>query len=291
MIAISALFFLQGARLSRDAVLRGIGHWRLHAAIGATTFVVFPILGMVMAGCFPRLLPRLLWTGVLFVTSLPSTVQSSVALTSVAEGNVAGAICAATTSNLVGIILAPLIFDTMSAAHGGQLNISAVGQVALELLVPFIAGHMLRPWIGDWAGRNRAILSVTDRGAILLVVYGAFSAAVVHGIWTTLPPATVAALILVVVLLLVSVLLFTLMVSRAMRFHPEDEVAAVFCGSQKSLVSGVPIANVLFPAASVGQVLIPLMAYYQIQLLVCAWLARRYAVARHSEPVPLAVPE
>ena len=50
----------------------------------------------------------------------------------------------------------------------------------------------------------------------------------------------------------------------------------------KSLVSGVPIANVLFSGATVGPALLPLMLYYPIQLVVYAWLARRYASASAS---------
>src|SRR5580658_8332892 len=175
-LAISALFFLQGARLSRDAVLRGMTHWRLHAAIGATTFVLFPLIGLSLLAMFPDLLPRPLWLGVLFVCALPSTVQSSIALTSMARGNVSAAICAATLSNVVGVALAPLLFGAMSHLHGRGIDAGAILQVGMQLLLPFLAGHLLRPWLGAWAERNRKLLSITDRGSILLIVYTAFSA-------------------------------------------------------------------------------------------------------------------
>lgn len=165
-LAITTLFFLQGARLSREAVMQGMMHWRLHAFIATTTFVLFPLLGLGLLGAFPHLLPRPLWLGVLFVCVLPSTVQSSIALTSIARGNVAAAICSATASNIGGIVLAPLMFGAMSNLHGGGTNLRGVGQVALQLLLPFIAGHLLRPWIGRWAERNRGLLSVTDRSSI-----------------------------------------------------------------------------------------------------------------------------
>jgi sodium/bile acid cotransporter 7 len=275
-LAITALFFLQGARLSREAVMQGMTHWRLHAVIATTTFVLFPLLGLGLLVTFPHLLPRPLWMGVLFVCVLPSTVQSSIALTSIARGNVAAAICSATASNIGGIMLAPLMFGAMSNLHGGGTNLRGVGQVALQLLLPFIAGHLLRPWIGRWAERNRGLLSVTDRSSILIVVYTAFSAAVVRGIWQQVPPLTLGVLALVMALLLASALLVVLLVSRALGFDRGDEVALVFCGSQKSIVSGVPIANALVSGAAIGPILLPIMLYHPMQLLVCTWIARFY---------------
>jgi sodium/bile acid cotransporter 7 len=162
--AIGSLFFLQGARLSRDAVVAGITHWRLHATIAAVTFVAFPLIGWCLAELFPHLLPRTLWLGVLFLCALPSTVQSSIALTSIAQGNVAGAICSATASNVFGIALTPLILAVLSRRHGAGIAVHNIELVVLELLVPFAIGHALRPRIGGWAERNRKVLAITDRG-------------------------------------------------------------------------------------------------------------------------------
>ena len=277
--AIATLFFLQGARLSRAAILDGITCWRLHAMIATTTFVLFPLTGLGLSAAFPTALPPLLWTGVLFLCALPSTVQSSIALTSMAKGNVAGAICSATASNVVGIALTPLIFGVLSRVHGGGVSLDGAGQVFCELLVPFVAGHLLRPRIGDWVESHRRVLSFTDRASILLVVYGAFSAAVVHGIWHQLPPTVLSLLMLIVAFILAIVLLSIKVASAALDFGKQDSIAATFCGSQKSLVSGVPMASALFSAAAIGPVLIPIMIYYPMQLVVCAWLARHYAVA------------
>lgn len=279
VVAIAALFFLQGARLSRGAVVLGMTHWRLHAAIGATTFVLFPLLGLGLLAAAPHLLPQPLFLGVLFVCALPSTVQSSIALTSIAGGNVPGAVCAATVSNIGGIALAPLLFGAMSKLRGAGIDLMAIWQVGLQLLLPFAAGHALRPWIGAWAERNRAVLSVTDRSSILLIVYSAFSAAVVRGIWQQVPPARLAELALLMMILLGLILLITTLVSRSLGLARDDEAALVFCGSQKSLVSGVPIANALVSGAALGPLLLPIMLYHPLQIFVCAWLARRYSSA------------
>ena len=279
IVAIATLFFLQGARLSRAAILNGITCWRLHATIATTTFVLFPLTGLALSAAFPTLLPPPLWMGVFFLCALPSTVQSSIALTSMANGNVAGAICSATASNVAGIALTPLIFGALSRVHGGGVSLDGAGQVICELLVPFIAGHWLRPWIGGWVEGHRRVLSFTDRGSILLVVYGAFSAAVVHGVWHELPPTVLLLLTFIVAFILAIVLAGTKLASITLGFGKQDTIAAVFCGSQKSLVSGVPMASALFSAAAMGPVLIPMMLYYPMQLVVCAWLARRYAAA------------
>ncbi len=283
-IATALLFFMQGARLSRDAIINGLTHWRIHSVTAATTFVIFPVIGLGLSLLLPTLLPPVLWKGVLFACALPSTVQSSIALTSIAEGNVAAAVCSATMSSLAGIVLSPLLFSMMSRLHGGGINADGIWQVILQLLVPFAVGHLSRPWIGAWAARNRAVLTVTDRGSILLVVYTAFSAAVVHGIWHQVPVATLGILGGVMALLLAGGLLITTMGGHAMALQRVDEIAVVFCGSQKSLVVGVPMASALLGSASVGPLLLPIMIYHPLQLVVCAWLARRYATMPAGMP-------
>lgn len=280
--AISSLFFLQGARLSREAIVAGITHWRLHAAIASATFILFPLIGLALVGMAHHL-PAALRTGLLFVAVLPSTVQSSIALTSIGRGNVAGAVCAASASNLLGIILTPLMLGALLSVHGGGVDLGGIAKILLELFVPFVLGHALQPQIGAWVDRNRGVLAVTDRGSILLVVYTAFSAAVMHGIWSQLPVPALAAIVVADVVLLAAGLTAMTLFCRLSGMSHADEVAIVFCGSQKSLVTGVPIANVLFAASSAGIVLVPIMIYYQLQLFVCAWLARRYAAA--AEPV------
>ncbi|HEY2618419.1 MAG TPA: bile acid:sodium symporter family protein [Acetobacteraceae bacterium] len=277
LFAIASLFFLQGARLSRESILAGMTNWKLHAAIAATTFALFPVLGTALIAMMPHALDRTLVLGVLFLCALPSTVQSSIALTSIAQGNVAGAVCAATASSLIGMVFTPLLFGFMSRVRGGGIDISGMWQVFAELLLPFAAGHLLRPWIGLWAGRNKKLLAITDRGSILIVVYTAFSAAVMHGIWHQVPPVMLATLAAIVATLLAIGLLITSAGARVCGFAHADEVALVFCGSQKSLVAGIPIASVLFGGPMLGVVVLPIMIYHPLQLVVCAWLARRYA--------------
>jgi sodium/bile acid cotransporter 7 len=284
--AIALLFFMHGVRLSREAVSAGMGHWRLHLTILAVTFGLFPLIGLGLYAALPDLMPRPLWLGVLFVCILPSTVQSSIAFTSIARGNVSAAVCAAAASNLIGMALTPILAGLILQQHGGGPTLAQVGKILVQLLLPFAAGQLLRPRLGAWAERNRRLVSITDRGSILLVVYTSFSAAVVQGVWAQLPPARLFVLALVLAAILAVALLITTFGARLMGFSKEDEIAIVFCGSKKSLASGVPMANVLFAGSTVGLTVLPLMIFHQIQLMVCAGLARRYA-KRDRRPEPL----
>jgi sodium/bile acid cotransporter 7 len=279
-IGIVLLFFLHGAKLSREALWDGARNWRLHLAVLAVTFAVFPLLGLGLS----HLVAGPVAAGILFLTLLPSTVQSSIAFTAIARGNVAAAVCSASFSNLIGIVVTPLLVAWLMGA-AGSISFESVEAIVLQLLVPFVAGHLLRPWIGDWVARRKKLLTMVDRGSILLVVYSAFGAAVVEGLWHRLSPGDLGIVAVVCTVLLVLVLAVTWGLGRAMGLTREDAIVLQFCGSKKSLASGVPMAGVLFAPAQVGVILLPVMLFHQIQLIACAMIARRHA-DRATEPPP-----
>ncbi|MEV6646592.1 bile acid:sodium symporter family protein [Amycolatopsis sp. NPDC051371] len=285
-IAVGLLFFLYGARLSTQEALDGLRHWRLHALVLAATFVLFPLLGLALFLLPPSVLPAQLAAGVLFLAVLPSTVQSSIAFTSIARGNVAAAICSASLSNLAGIVLTPLLVALLLSGDGAGVDGSAVLGIVLQLLAPFVAGQLARRWIGEWITRNSAPLKLFDRGSILLVVYTAFSAGMVEGIWHRLDAGHLLVLLGICCVLLAAVLGATSWSARLLGFARADRITIVFCGSKKSLASGLPMATVLFGHAQVGLIVLPLMLFHQIQLIVCATLARRYATSSVPELVP-----
>jgi len=282
MAAIALLFFLHGAKLSRSAILGGLTNWRLHLFVLAATFGLFPLLGLALREVAELVLVPGLAAGLLFLTLLPSTVQSSIAFTSIARGNVPAAVCSASASNLIGIGLTPLLVAALMGG-AGRVSGAEVWTIVLQLLVPFVAGHLSRPLTGGFVERRRALLSLVDRGSILLVVYTAFSAAVVEGLWTRLPAWQLVLVGLLCALLLAVAMLLVSLLSRRLGFDAPDRIAILFCGSKKSLASGVPMAGVLFPAAQVGAIILPLMIFHQLQLLVCASLAQRYAGRATSE--------
>lgn len=281
-IGIGLVFFLHGARLQRDVVLAGIRHWRLHGFILATTFLIYPALGFGVTELLPGSFAQPLVIGLLFLCLLPSTVQSSIALTSVAGGNVTGAVCSATASNLLGMFLTPALVGVLMHREGVGLNLDSLGPILFQLLLPFIAGQILQPFIGEFIRAQRKLLSFVDRGAILMVVYLAFSSAVIAGLWSQVSFGALATVFALCFVLLGLVVAFTIYGARWLGFTKEDEIAIVYCGSLKSLVSGIPIANVLFAGPDLGLIVLPLMLFHQIQLIGGAFLARHYAARPRS---------
>lgn len=280
-IAIGLLFFLHGARLSRDTVVAGILHWRLHLTILLTTFAIFPILGLMIGFIPENILAAPLYMGILFLCVLPSTVQSSIAFTSMAGGNVPAAIVAASGSNIFGMFLTPLLVGLLFSATGagGGFSWDALESILLQLLLPFVVGQILQPWIGNWIRSKKKILAPVDRGSILMVVYLAFSEAVMEGLWHTFSVADIAVVIIVDMVLLAVVICITMFGARLLGFNKEDEITITFCGSKKSLASGVPMANAIFAnqSSSIGAIVLPLMLFHQIQLMACAVIAQKYA--------------
>lgn len=272
---IMVMFFMQGLKLERRAILDNMRNWQLQGLVLACTFALFPALGLGLHALAPGLMENSLWLGVLFLCCLPSTVQSSIALTSLANGNVAASICAATLSNIAGIFITPALVSLVLHTHGVWSAHAIIG-ITVQLLLPFVAGQLLQPFLYKWAHRNKKIISVTDRSSIILVVYTAFSHAVVEGIWLQLSARHIATLIAVDTGLLLAVLTLTLMTGKIFGFSSKDEVSLILCGSKKSLASGVPMANVLFPASAAGFVILPLILYHQIQLFLCTLIARHY---------------
>ena len=283
VVTIVLLFFFHGAKLARDQVIAGLTHWRLHLTILASTFIFFPLLALLGFRVWPGLLPHDLWIGMLFLCTLPSTVQSAIAFVSMARGNVPAAIASASASQMLGILLTPLLMGLMAGAHGGGVNLRGISEIAAQILLPFVVGHLLRPWIGGWIGRHKTLIGITDRSTIIVAVYGAFSAAVLEGLWHKLPPATLALLVAVNAVVLAIGLGFTWGLGRALGFERADRITIQFCGTKKSLLQGVPMAKVLFPGPQTGVILLPIMLFHQMQLMACAFIARRYGTQPEAE--------
>ncbi|WP_293677243.1 bile acid:sodium symporter family protein [uncultured Phenylobacterium sp.] len=281
-VLIGIVFFLHGARLSRQAVIGGLTHWRLHLLILAATFVLFPALCVGFTWLPAWITPPELASGLILLGCLPSTIQSSIAFVGVARGNVPAAVAAASASNMLGVFLTPLLASFLMHTQGG-VSAGSFWAIVLQLLAPFILGQLLRPWVGGFVARHGPTLSKLDRGTILLIVYVAFSGAVVEGVWSRLGALDLVRLLVICVVLLAIVLAATMLAARAFGFDKADEIAIVFCGSKKSLASGAPIAAAMLSPAVAGVAMIPLMVFHQIQLMVCAALAQRYA-ARPDRP-------
>lgn len=275
-IAIGFLFFLYGARLAPQEALKGLLHWRLHLLIVMFTFVFFPLVGLAMMP-LKGLVGEGLYMGILFTTLVPSTVQSSVAFTSIARGNVAASIVAASASSLAGVVLTPLLVLLLMTTSNGGVHIdgSTFINIAMQLLLPFIIGQLLRPWVKNFAA-NRLTKRV-DHISIGLVVYVSFSEGMVQGVWTSVNWVTIIGLLVGSIILVYFMLWVTSRVTRMLKFNYADQVAIQFAGTKKSLASGLPMAAVMFGSGSLGLMILPLMIFHQVQLVICSIRASTYA--------------
>lgn len=273
--AIFLLFFFHGLRLSGDAVIAGVRHWRLQIAILGFGFGVIPLAGLALSLLFPHLLPPALWIGVLFLCALPSTVQSAISSSSMAGGNVAASVIAAAMSNVAGVVLTPLIVAALVSATGMAIGLGAVIKIATLLLLPFILGQIARRWLADWAQRRKLWIGRMDRLTIILTVYVTFSAAVIDGLWHRLQIGEFMMLSLIVTALLGFAFAATWQLGRALGLSRADRITLLYSGSHKTLATGAPMARILFPGGQAGLIIIPLMLYHQLQLIISAWLATR----------------
>jgi sodium/bile acid cotransporter 7 len=283
-IAIGLLFFLHGAKLSRDAVIAGAGHWRLHLLVFFCTFGLFPLIGISLRPVLTPLVGEQLYLGFLYLCALPATVQSAIAFTSLARGNVPAAICSAAASSLIGIFITPILVALLLGVNGdGGSTVEAIRKISIQLMLPFIAGQIARRWIGAWVAKNKSWLKYVDQSSILLVVYTAFSAAVVGGLWQQVPPIMLGGVVVGCCLLLALAMIGTHFLGKWLGFDLNDRITILFCGSKKSLATGVPMAQVLFASGSIGVLILPLMLFHQVQLVVCAVLAQNFANRSESE--------
>lgn len=277
-IGVGLLFFFHGAALSRQEVLTGAGHWRLHIVIVCMTFVVFPLLVLPLSLSPSSWMPEDLVLGFLYLGVLPSAVTSSIAFTAMARGNVPAAVCSAAASNVFGMMLTPLLLMLLVSTSGSGLNVlDALRDIVLQLLLPFAVGHGCRRWLGGFMEAHKSAMARYDQGVILLIVYSAFSQSVASGLWSRLPVTAIVLAIGLCFLLLFMVILLSQLVARRLGMSDSDEAAVVFCGSKKSLASGLPMAKVLFNGhPGFGMIILPIMCYNQIQIIVGSFLARYY---------------
>lgn len=278
-IGVALLFFGHGAALSHKAIVSGLKQWQLHGFIFATTFIVFPLIVQPLRFVPESILPSDLVLGFIYLGVLPSAISSSIAYTAMARGNVPAAVCNSAGSNVFGLLLTPLLMTIFMRSSGSIDLGQALRDVVIELLLPFGLGQACHRWLGPFLSTRKHWLENYDQSVIVLIIYSAFSQSVTAGLWQVLPPSGLIMAIVLCVVLLAGVIGFTMLGSRWLGFTREDEIAAVFCGSKKSLASGLPLAQVLFAGLpGFGMIVLPIMLYNQIQILVGAVLARRYAM-------------
>ncbi|MFN7844954.1 MAG: bile acid:sodium symporter family protein [Pirellula sp.] len=276
---VALIFFLHGMSLSFDAMKQGAMNWRLHAFIQIAVFLLFPAIGIGLMFLTKGWLSDDLRLGLFFLCALPSTVSSSIALTAAAGGNVPSAVFNATLSSLLGIFLTPLWIKLVWQGSGASMPLGAIVlDLTLWLVLPLVVGQILRKWLAAWAKRNKSWIGVVDRLTILLLIYTSFCDSFVFGVWTKHGYIAVVASAVVSVVLFYFVLYILGFASDRLRFNREDRIAALFCGSKKSMATGVPMAQLMFGAnPALGLILLPIMIYHPFQLIICGILANNWA--------------
>ena len=275
-VMLGVLFFLYGVRLKRSEAINGLRHWRLHATILSCTYLVFPLIGLALGVLSPGLIPAELYRGLLWICIVPGTVQSAINFTSIARGNVAGAIVASSVSNLLGVILTPLLAMAVMRTTGLGISPASIGDIALQVLVPFLLGQVVREKAIGFVSAHPK-LKYFDQATIIVVVYLAFSSGMREGIWHRTGVVQIVTIVVVALVVLAFMLWFTWSVAGWLGFNRRDQIAVQFNGTKKSLTMGVPMASVIFPAASVGLIVLPLMIFHQSQLMACSALAGKYS--------------
>lgn len=273
--AIVLLFFLYGIKLSRKSVVEGLLNWRLQSMVFAFTFVFFPVVIPLMRPLFEPLVGPALFMGLVYVACLPSTVQSSIAFTSVAGGNVPAAVCSASVSSLLGVFLTPFLVSLLFATDGSgaQVGLDTVLKICYQILLPFIAGQLSQPLLRKWVLGHKTLIGWNDRSTIWLVVYTAFSNATSGGYWDKLQASQLGGLVICCIIILIITFAATWHSSKLLGFNREDSITIVFCGSKKSLAVGAPMMMAIFGTLD-NNLLLPLMVFHQVQLMLCAHLAR-----------------
>lgn len=275
--AIFLLFFLHGARLSRSAVFEGAKRWRLHAAILAFGYAAFPLAGYGASRLFEPVLAAPLLTGLIFLGVLPTTVQSSIAYASIARGNVAASVIAAAISNLLGVVLVPLLLLAFGVAVAGSGGADGALKIGLLLLLPFFLGQLLSNRVRPFAQRHAKVAGMMDKLTIVIAVYVAFSEAANDGLWSRLAPSELAIVGAIVLALLLLAFAASWGLGALLGLSREDRVTLLFSASHKSLATGAPMARILLPPAIAGAAILPLMLYHQLQLMLSAVIADRIA--------------
>ena len=277
--AVALLFFLYGAKLSTATIAQGLTNWRLQVLCLLCTFALFPLLAMLINPVASAVLPAAIGLGFLYIGCLPSTVQSSIAFTSVSNGNVAGAVCAASLSNMIGVILSPLLLSLLIATHSDfAIDPSAIWKICQQILLPFVVGQLCRPLLSGFLNRHKLPTMIVDRGSILLIVYAAFSAGVVNGIWQVISLEGLGIVVGLCAVLLAVVMGVSLAAGKLSGMDRADILALLYCGSTKSLATGLPMAGILFAGQDISLIVLPLMLFHLMQLVVCAVISQRRAL-------------
>lgn len=287
---IGLIFFLYGISLDPLHMWRTMGKWRLHLLVQAATFLLFPAIVFAVQPLSERIFPQAVLTGLFFLAALPSTVSSSVAMTSLARGNVALSIFNASISSLIGVFVTPLLMAWYLHTTGVALPLKdVIIKLVLMVMLPMGFGQLIRPLVKGLVARHKVVVRIADRAVILCIVYNSFCDSVAEGVWSSKDALLLPLMAASVILLFLVVYGILGVVCRLLELSVEDRIAVLFCGSKKSLATGLPMAGVLFGSNPDTAIIIaPVMMFHFFQLLIVSFLAASYASRTEPDASPVA---
>ena len=276
-VGIALLFFFYGLKLDPAQLRSGLSNWRLHLLIQLTTFLGFPLLVFSLVNFVPGLDPNFV-LGISYLGALPSTVSAAVVLVSISGGNVAAAIFNASISSLLGVVMTPFWMGISGGDVAGELDLwASIVDLSIKVVLPVILGLVMHRYLFPKIKPYLSRLKYLDQTVILSIVFTTFSESFSQRLFASFSWLSLGGLALVMLFILLLVVGILFLLVRALSFSKEDQIAAIFCGSTKSLVHGVAIGKVLFPNAAIfGLVLLPVMLYHLQQLILGSFLARYY---------------
>jgi len=276
---IAVVFFLYGLTLAPERMRAGMMRWPVHIVVQSGTFVLFPIVVLAFSPLLNLIFSPEIVLGFFYVAALPSTISSSVAMTSLARGNVPAAVFNASLSSLIGVIITPLLMAWYVTSIGGEFELWPVIQkIVLLVMLPIIIGQLLHRPLARFTARHAQGIRHVDRGIILAIVYGSFCDSIIAGVWSKQDNLVIAEMVLVSLVLFFIVYGIIQLVCRLLGFNQEDTITAIFCGSKKSLATGVPLSKVMFGAGPhLGLIIAPIMLFHFLQLVIVSMIASKYA--------------
>jgi sodium/bile acid cotransporter 7 len=276
-LGVSLIFFFYGLKLTREKLVAGVRNWPLHLLVHSSTFLLFPLLVLLVHPLMSDQHSITLWTAFLFLAALPSTVSSSVVMVSMARGNVPAAIFNASISGLIGIVVTPLWMGLFLSQSATNYNLSEIYlKLLIEILAPVTLGFVLQRFLGRYAQQYNRQLSLFDRSVILLIIYKSFAESFDQQVFSSVKLGDLAIICSAVLLLFFVVYFLVGYIARALGFSREDRVTAQFCGTKKSLIHGTVFSKILFQdSATIGIMLLPLMVFHAMQIFIISVIASR----------------
>lgn len=272
---IVGIFFFYGLKLDPKSLIKDISNWRLHLFIQSITFLLFPLLILLFYPLFKESNYFPIWLSFFFLAALPSTVSSSVIMTSVAKGNIPSAIFNATLTGLIGVVITPLWVGLFLSKSNVEINaLEIIWDLTKQILIPLAIGLLLSNSLKKLTNKVRPVLGWYDKIIIFIIIYKSFSAAFLDSVFHDFSWSLLLFLFIILSALFIIVYWFTRLGSQILKFPHSDKLTAIFCATQKSLVHGSVFVIILVPDIDKqSMILLAVMIYHSLQLVFTSYLA------------------